>query len=126
MRVSSRVVVPPELAVVKRLTLMPDAILLALYRLFIQIPALLIHPPFVSDRPIADLVDAGGYTQFGGIDVRVPLDVMRNLHMWVDTKELPLMLVSSWKVMTQEDFSSRLYRRCTALLSETSKTEMTG
>lgn len=47
--------------------------------MFNVLPALLIHPPFISDRPIAELVDAGGYTQFGGVDVRVPLDVLRNL-----------------------------------------------
>ena len=58
-----------------------DKILLALYSVFTVLPALLIHPPFLSDRPIAELVDAGGYTQLGGIDVRVPLDVLRNLQM---------------------------------------------
>jgi hypothetical protein len=58
-----------------------DQILLALYTMFTVLPALLIHPPFVTDRPIEELVDAGGYTQLGGIDVRVPLDVMRNLQM---------------------------------------------
>ena len=49
--------------------------------MFTVIPALLIHPPYITDPPIAELVDAGGYTQFGGIDVRVPLDVLRNLQM---------------------------------------------
>ncbi|ORY26155.1 hypothetical protein BCR39DRAFT_589822 [Naematelia encephala] len=58
-----------------------DQILLALYSIFTVLPALLIHPPFISDRPIAELVDAGGYTQLGGIDVRVPLDVLRNLQV---------------------------------------------
>ena len=56
-----------------------DQILLALYSVFTVLPALLIHPPFLSDPPIAELIDAGGYTQLGGIDVRVPLDVLRNL-----------------------------------------------
>lgn len=51
--------------------------------MFTVLPALLIHPPFNSDPAITELVDAGGYTQFGGIDVRVPLDVMRNLQMYV-------------------------------------------
>ena len=58
-----------------------DQLLLALYSAFTVLPALLIHPPFLSDKPIAELVDAGGYTQLGGIDVRVPLDVLRNLQM---------------------------------------------
>jgi hypothetical protein len=58
-----------------------DQLLLALYSAFTVLPALLIHPPFLSDNPIADLVDAGGYTQLGGIDVRIPLDVVRNLQM---------------------------------------------
>ena len=61
--------------------LTPDAILLALYSVFTVLPALLIHPPFLSDPPIAELVDAGGYTQLGGIDVRVPLDVLRNVQI---------------------------------------------
>ncbi|WWC61904.1 uncharacterized protein I303_104490 [Kwoniella dejecticola CBS 10117] len=56
-----------------------DQILLQLYSMFTYIPALLIHPPFVSEPPILELIEAGGYTQLGGIDVRVPLDVMRNL-----------------------------------------------
>lgn len=60
-----------------------DQILLALYTIFTLLPALLIHPPFLSDRPIAELIEAGGYTQLGGIDVRVPLDVVRNLQMYV-------------------------------------------
>jgi hypothetical protein len=55
--------------------------LLSLYQAFIGLPAVLIHPPFLSDLPIAELVDAGGYTQLGGIDVRIPLDVLRNLQM---------------------------------------------
>jgi len=59
---------------------------LALYSAFTVIPALLIHPPFLSDKPIADLVDAGGYTQLGGIDVRIPLDVLRNLQMCVQSR----------------------------------------
>jgi hypothetical protein len=49
--------------------------------MFTVLPALLIHPPRISDRPIAELIDAGGYTPLGGIDVRVPLDVLRNLQM---------------------------------------------
>jgi hypothetical protein len=56
-----------------------DQVLLALYSAFSVLPALLIHPPFLSDKPIAELVEAGGYTQLGGIDVRIPLDVLRNL-----------------------------------------------
>ncbi|WVR06832.1 hypothetical protein IAU60_003868 [Kwoniella sp. DSM 27419] len=56
-----------------------DQILLALYSMFTLLPALLIHPPFVSEPPILDLIEAGGYTALGGIDVRVPLDVLRNL-----------------------------------------------
>jgi hypothetical protein len=60
-----------------------DQILLALYSVFTVLPALLIHPPFLSDQPIAELIEAGGYTQLGGIDVRVPLDVVRNLQMHV-------------------------------------------
>ncbi|WVQ99645.1 hypothetical protein IAU59_006784 [Kwoniella sp. CBS 9459] len=56
-----------------------DQILLALYSMFTLLPALLIHPPFVSEPPILELIEAGGYTQLGGIDVRVPLDVLRNL-----------------------------------------------
>lgn len=58
-----------------------DQLLLALYTAFTVLPALLIHPPFLSDKPIAELIDAGGYTQLGGIDVRIPLDVLRNLQM---------------------------------------------
>ncbi|ORX35657.1 hypothetical protein BD324DRAFT_652205 [Kockovaella imperatae] len=58
-----------------------NKILLALYTVFTVLPALLIHPPFLSDPPIAELIDAGGYTQLGGIDVRVPLDVLRNLQI---------------------------------------------
>ncbi|WWC69931.1 uncharacterized protein I206_103875 [Kwoniella pini CBS 10737] len=57
-----------------------DQILLQLYSMFTYLPALLIHPPFVTEPPILDLIEAGGYTQLGGIDVRVPLDVMRNLN----------------------------------------------
>ena len=53
--------------------------------MFKVLPAILIHPPFASDKPIAELVDAGGYTPLGGIDVRVPLDVLRNLQMCVDS-----------------------------------------
>jgi hypothetical protein len=49
--------------------------------MFNVLPALLIHPPFLSDRPIAELIEAGGYTQLGGVDVRVPLDVLRNLQV---------------------------------------------
>lgn len=49
--------------------------------MFTVLPALLIHPPFNSDPLITDLVDAGGYTRLGGVDVRVPLDVLRNLQM---------------------------------------------
>lgn len=60
-----------------------DQILLGLYSMFTVLPALLIHPPFLSDQPIAELIEAGGYTQLGGIDVRVPLDVVRNLQMYV-------------------------------------------
>lgn len=60
-----------------------DELLVRLYSIFNVIPALLIHPPFLTDRPIAELIDAGGYTQLGGIDVRVPLDVLRNLQMYV-------------------------------------------
>ncbi|WVW84197.1 hypothetical protein I302_106227 [Kwoniella bestiolae CBS 10118] len=58
-----------------------DQLLLQLYTMFTILPALLIHPPFVSDPPILELIEAGGYTQLGGIDVRVPLDVMRNLQI---------------------------------------------
>lgn len=58
-----------------------DQLLLELYSMFTVLPALLIHPPFYSDPPIADLVEVGGYTQLGGIDVRVPMDVLRNLQM---------------------------------------------
>ncbi|KAK4685870.1 hypothetical protein P7C73_g4269, partial [Tremellales sp. Uapishka_1] len=58
-----------------------DEILLALYSIFTILPSLVIHPPFSSDRPISELVDAGGYTHLGGIDVRVPLDVLRNLQV---------------------------------------------
>ncbi|KAI9639248.1 uncharacterized protein MKK02DRAFT_39544 [Dioszegia hungarica] len=58
-----------------------DQILLALYSWFNVLPALLIHPPFFSDPPIAELIEAGGYTQLGGVDVRVPLDVLRNLQV---------------------------------------------
>lgn len=60
-----------------------DQLLIRLYSIFNVLPALLIHPPFLTDRPIAELIDAGGYTQLGGIDVRVPLDVLRNLQMCV-------------------------------------------
>lgn len=59
-----------------------DELLLSLYSMFTLIPALLIHPPNISEPPIAELVEAGGYTQLGGIDVRVPLDVLRNLQMY--------------------------------------------
>lgn len=65
-----------------------DQILLALYSMFTVLPALLIHPPFLSDQPILELIEAGGYTQLGGIDVRVPLDVVRNLQMYVEQKAL--------------------------------------
>ena len=58
-----------------------DHILLDLYSAFTVLPALLIHPPFLSDPPIAELIEAGGYTQLGGIDVRIPLDVLRNVQM---------------------------------------------
>jgi hypothetical protein len=58
-----------------------DQLLIALYQMFTILPALLIHPPFHSDPTITELVDAGGYTHFGGIDVRVPLDIMRNLQV---------------------------------------------
>ncbi|WRT66634.1 uncharacterized protein IL334_003593 [Kwoniella shivajii] len=58
-----------------------DQILLQLYSMFTLLPALLIHPPFVSEPPILELIEAGGYTQLGGIDVRVPLDVTRNLQI---------------------------------------------
>ena len=63
--------------------LMSDQLLLALYSAFTVLPALLIHPPFLSDKPISELVEAGGYTQLGGIDVRIPLDVLRNLQTYV-------------------------------------------
>lgn len=56
-----------------------DKILLDLYAICNTIPGLLLHPPFSTDPPVAELMDAGGYTQLGGIDVRVPLDVFRNL-----------------------------------------------
>lgn len=59
-----------------------DELLLSLYSMFTLIPALLIHPPNISEPPIAELIEAGGYTQLGGIDVRVPLDVLRNLQMY--------------------------------------------
>ncbi|KAK8864636.1 hypothetical protein IAR55_001886 [Kwoniella newhampshirensis] len=58
-----------------------DQILLGLYTMFTILPALLVHPPFVSEPPILDLIEAGGYTQLGGINVRVPLDVLRNLQI---------------------------------------------
>ncbi|KAL7422034.1 hypothetical protein Q5752_003807 [Cryptotrichosporon argae] len=58
-----------------------EKLLLELYAMFTVIPGVLIHPPYIDDRPIAELVDAGGYTQLGGIDVRVPLDVFRNLQI---------------------------------------------
>ncbi|WWC89026.1 uncharacterized protein L201_003944 [Kwoniella dendrophila CBS 6074] len=58
-----------------------DQILLQLYSMFTLLPALLIHPPFVSEPPILELIEAGGYTQLGGIDVRVPLDILRNLQI---------------------------------------------
>ncbi|BEI86632.1 hypothetical protein CcaverHIS002_0609190 [Cutaneotrichosporon cavernicola] len=58
-----------------------DKLLLELYAVFNALPGLLIHPPFNTDAPIAELMDAGGYTLFGGVDVRVPLDVMRNLQV---------------------------------------------
>ena len=50
--------------------------------MFKVLPALLLHPPRISDKPIAELIDVGGYTPLGGIDVRVPLDVLRNLQMY--------------------------------------------
>lgn len=56
-----------------------DKILLDLYAICNTLPGLLLHPPFSTDPPVAELMDAGGYTQLGGIDVRVPLDVFRNL-----------------------------------------------
>lgn len=59
-----------------------DELLLSLYSMFTLIPALLIHPPNISEPPIAELIEAGGYTQLGSIDVRVPLDVLRNLQMY--------------------------------------------
>lgn len=49
--------------------------------MFNALPGLLIHPPFNTEAPVAELLDAGGYTIIGGVDVRVPLDVMRNLQM---------------------------------------------
>ncbi|GMK57863.1 hypothetical protein CspeluHIS016_0406970 [Cutaneotrichosporon spelunceum] len=58
-----------------------DKLLLELYTVFNALPGLLIHPPFTTDTPVAELLDAGGYTQIGGVDVRVPLDVMRNLQV---------------------------------------------
>ncbi len=61
--------------------LTPDKLLLELYTVFNALPGLLIHPPFNTDAPVAELLDAGGYTLIGGVDVRVPLDVMRNLQM---------------------------------------------
>jgi hypothetical protein len=70
-----------SLALTSRADRCADQILLALYSIFTVLPALLIHPPRMSDRPIAELIEAGGYTQLGGIDVRVPLDVLRNLQM---------------------------------------------
>ncbi|OWT36877.1 hypothetical protein C362_05411 [Cryptococcus neoformans Bt1] len=62
-------------------TVNEDELLLSLYSMFTLIPALLIHPPNISEPPIAELIEAGGYTQLGGIDVRVPLDVLRNLQI---------------------------------------------
>jgi len=58
-----------------------DKLLLELYRIFNTLPGLLIHPPFGTDSQIDELLDAGGYTAYGGVDVRVPLDVLRNLQM---------------------------------------------
>ncbi|ODN76950.1 hypothetical protein L202_05516 [Cryptococcus amylolentus CBS 6039] len=58
-----------------------DELLLALYSMFTLIPALLIHPPNSHEAPIAELVEVGGYTPLGGIDVRVPLHVLRNLQI---------------------------------------------
>ncbi|RXK39867.1 hypothetical protein M231_02801 [Tremella mesenterica] len=58
-----------------------DDILLDIYSAFTVLPGLLIHPPYTSEPPITELIEAGGYTQLGGIDVRVPLDVMRNLQL---------------------------------------------
>lgn len=55
--------------------------LIELYSIFNTLPGLLIHPPFATDKPVAELLDAGGYTSLGGVDVRVPLDVLRNLQM---------------------------------------------
>lgn len=67
-----------------KLTHVADQVLLGLYSIFTVLPALLIHPSRPSDKPIAELVEAGGYTSLGGIDVRIPLDVLRNLQMYVD------------------------------------------
>lgn len=61
-----------------------DKVLLELYSIFNALPGLLIHPPFSADPPVSELLDAGGYTQLGGVDVRVPLDVLRNLQMYVN------------------------------------------
>jgi hypothetical protein len=56
-----------------------DEVLLSLYTSFNLIPTLLIHPPLLSDPPIEELVQNGAYTQLGGIDTKVPLNVLRNL-----------------------------------------------
>ncbi|WOO80646.1 Nischarin [Vanrija pseudolonga] len=58
-----------------------DKVLIELYSIFNTLPGLLIHPPFATDKPVAELLDAGGYTSLGGVDVRVPLDVLRNLQI---------------------------------------------
>lgn len=58
-----------------------DKLLRELYGIFNTLPGLLIHPPFATDSQIDELLDAGGYTPFGGVDVRVPLDVLRNLQV---------------------------------------------
>ncbi|WVN87662.1 uncharacterized protein L203_102848 [Cryptococcus depauperatus CBS 7841] len=58
-----------------------DELLLSLYSMFTLLPGLLIRPSNVSEPPIAELAEAGGYTPLGGIDVRVPLDVLRNLQI---------------------------------------------
>lgn len=64
-----------------RCSRVPDKVLLELYSIFNVLPGLLIHPPFSADPPISELLDSGGYTQLGGVDVRVPLNVLRNLQM---------------------------------------------
>lgn len=83
---------------------MAAGLLLGLYEIFTVLPALLLHPPKFSEKPIAELIDAGGYTTLGGIDVRVPLDVLRNLSMCV-LGILVLILDSSWMGTILEDCS---------------------